>query len=145
MKIILTESQISRLIEQTVQFSPEKIDQFNATLSALIEKEIKNYNYLVNMILSTTLGDIIENEEKYRNISKEIDKKSQIFSNENDKYNKIIDMYYLNEDFPENVKKLEKLNDLLDTLQNNFSSLYYALDDILDAVNTMNELDLKTN
>jgi heterodisulfide reductase subunit B len=140
MKITITEEQYQKLLEADLSYTPEKIDEFiRQAMKALDESETAKNKYHMD-IMTLTIEEVFNNKEGYEKLAEKINTHHEEVEKHYNKFYKIVEMYdFLN--LPDNVRKLEKINErIYDTAQHIYH-LSNALEEIVSAVEYLNRID----
>lgn len=140
MKITITEEQYQKLLEADLSYTPEKIDEFiRQAMKALDESETAKNKYHMD-IMTLTIEEVFNNKEGYEKLAEKINTHHEEVEKHYNKFYKIVEMYdFLN--LPDNVRKLEKINErIYDTAQHIYH-LSNALEEIVSAVKYLNRID----
>jgi hypothetical protein len=140
MKITITEEQYQKLLEANLSYTPEKIDEFvKQAMKALDESETVKNKYHMD-IMALTIEEVFNNKDGYERLAQKIYNHHDEIEKHYNKFYKIVEMYdFLN--LPDNVRKLEKINErIYDTAQDVYH-LSNALEEIVKAVNFISRID----
>jgi len=129
MKIIIKESQL-KLIKENIKYTPEKIEQIlkGATkVSSIVEKE---YMKQKEFLLSLTIGDIVNDVEKYSKVKTKLENINQEIKDKYNFYVNVLDLYEYDE-----LESLDKIVSILDDYTIKFEELIYIVDIIITSKN----------
>lgn len=133
MKIAITEAQYNKILEESISYTPEKIDQFVIEASKVLNETELLFNKYQNQILSLTVDEIFNSIDSYEKMAEKIYAEHQLIDKQHSKFYNIVDMYdFL--DLPENVKKLEKINDRISDISEKIYALSRGLEEITQGV-----------
>lgn len=130
-KILVTEAQFKMIQEENWQYSPEKIDEFVEINKNNLNKAKKILTGAFNGISVLTIGEIMDNPEHFEQFHQELEKQQKHYEGVFNKYYDIVEMYDWM-DRPDNVTELDKVNQQLDTVQNDLYRLADSLEEIID-------------
>jgi hypothetical protein len=117
-------------------YTPEKIDEFVASAKKDVEAAKSLFTLAYEKILDINMGDAINSPESIKALSDKVKQIKSSIKKKTDTYYEAINMYETGE-YPDNVSELDRVNDTLDSLGDDMSKLYYALEDILMAVSEL--------
>ena len=117
-------------------YTPEKIDEFVASAKKDVEAAKSLFTLTYEKILDINMGDAINSPESIKALSDKVKQIKSSIKKKTDTYYDVINMYETGE-YPDNVSELDRVNDTLDSLGDDISKLYYALEDILMAVSEL--------
>ena len=117
-------------------YTPEKIDEFVASAKKDVEAAKSLFTLAYEKILDINMGDAINSPESIKALSDKVKQIKSSIKKKTDTYYDIVNMYETGE-YPDNVSELDRVNDTLDSLGDDISKLYYALEDILMAVSEL--------
>ena len=117
-------------------YTPEKIDEFVANAKKDVEAAKSLFTLAYEKILDINMGDAINSPESIKALSDKVKQIKSSIKKKTDTYYDVINMYETGE-YPDNVSELDRVNDTLDSLGDDMSKLYYALEDILMAVSEL--------
>jgi gas vesicle protein len=117
-------------------YTPEKIDEFVASAKKDVEAAKSLFTLAYEKILDINMGDAINSPESIKALSDKVKQIKSSIKKKTDTYYDVINMYETGE-YPDNVSELDRVNDTLDSLGDDISKLYYALEDILMAVSEL--------
>ena len=108
-------------------------------MKVLDESETAKNKYHMD-IMTLTIEEVFNNKEGYEKLAEKIDTHHEEVEKHYNKFYKIVEMYdFLN--LPDNVRKLEKINErIYDTAQHIYH-LSNALEEIVSAVKYLNRID----
>lgn len=142
MKIIVSENQYNKLIEQNlISYSPEKIDAFVLEGGKHLNNYLKLKNTYYNQLLHLTVGMVQDNLTEIKVMVEKInseEKKAEELSN---KYFDIVDLYDFM-DYPPNVKKLEEIYQKLEEVQYDLGAIADVYEALFDSVKHLPKQDL---
>lgn len=117
-------------------YTPEKIDEFVANAKKDVEAAKGLFTLAYEKVLDINMGDAVNSPESIKALSDKVKQIKSSIKKKTDTYYDIINMYETGE-YPDNVSELDRVNDTLDSLGDDISKLYYALEDILMAVSEL--------
>lgn len=120
------------LVEQSLGYSPERIDDLIQEGSAFYGKAKNYFNKSYNLVLTLTIQECIEDNENLTRRFQEMKEAKKVMESRFGKYFDIVDSYEIGE-YPENVKNLEKIATALDDLSMNMGNVVDAMEDLLDS------------
>ena len=132
-KIIVTEAQFKLLQEEGWQYSPDKIDEFVEISKNNLEKGKKVLGGAFNAITTLTIGEIMDDVERFEQFHLEIENQQKHYEKIFNKYYDIVEMYDWM-DRPDNVTELDKVNQEIDSIQNDLYGLANSLEEIIDNI-----------
>lgn len=135
-KILVTEAQLKMLQEEGWQYSPEKIDEFIEINRNNLDKANKVLRGSFNAISALTIGEIMDTPERFEQFHQELEAQQKHYESVFNKYYDIVEMYDWM-DRPDNVTELDKINQQLDTVQNDLYRLADSLEEIIDYTKKM--------
>lgn len=135
-KILVTEAQLKMLQEDGWQYSPEKIDEFIEINKNNLDKANKVLRAAFNAISAVTIGEIMEAPDRFEQFHQELEAQQKHYESIFNKYYDIVEMYdWMNR--PDNVTQLDKVNQEIDTIQNDLYRLADSLEEIIDYTKKM--------
>lgn len=114
-------------------YTPEKIDEFVASAKKDVEAAKSLFTLAYEKVLDINMGDAVNSPEPIKALSDKVKQIKSSIKKKTDTYYDAVKMYTTGE-YPDNVRELDNLNDTLDSLGDDMSKLYYALEDILMAI-----------
>jgi len=135
-KILVTEAQFKLLQEDGWQYSPEKIDEFIEINKNNLDKANKVLRAAFNAISAVTIGEIMEAPDRFEQFHQELEAQQKHYESIFNKYYDIVEMYDWM-DRPDNVTQLDKVNQEIDTIQNDLYRLADSLEEIIDYTKKM--------
>lgn len=129
-KIIITEAQFKLIQEDGWQYSPEKIDEFVEINKSNLDKGNKVLRGAFNAVTMLTIGEIMDNPERFEKFHAEIESQQKHYETIYNKYYDIVEMYDWM-DRPDNVTALDKINEQIDSVQNDLYRLADSLEEII--------------
>lgn len=117
-------------------YTPEKIDEFVASAKKDVEAAKSLFTLAYEKILDINMGDAVNSPESIKALADKVKQIKSSIKKKTDTYYDVINMYETGE-YPDNVSELDRVNDTLDSLGDDISKLYYALEDILMAVSEL--------
>jgi DNA repair ATPase RecN len=135
-KILVTEAQLKMLQEDGWQYSPEKIDEFIEINKNNLDKANKVLRAAFNAISAVTIGEIMEAPDRFEQFHQELEAQQKHYESIFNKYYDIVEMYDWM-DRPDNVTQLDKVNQEIDTIQNDLYRLADSLEEIIDYTKKM--------
>jgi hypothetical protein len=121
---------IDILNEQTIGYTPEKMDQFLAEARDYVVKFKKLYDSTYNFVVNLTIKDCIDNMEETKVKLNRLEEFKTIINTKYDRYYQIIDTFEVGE-YPQNVTEFSRSVDEIDSLMSSFDNLLDALKDII--------------
>jgi uncharacterized protein Yka (UPF0111/DUF47 family) len=139
-KILITEAQLRMLENEGWSYSPEKIDEFVEAAGKDLTDAKKVLAGARNAITFVTLGEMMDDIARYESFVSEVEQYQKHYEKLYGKYYDIVDMYdYM--DLPDNVNKLEKINDQIDAVQNDLYRVYNSMEEIVENVKKLKEIN----
>ena len=135
-KIIVTEAQFKLLQEDGWEYSPEKIDEFVEINKKNLDKANKVLRAAFNAISAVTIGEIMEAPDRFEQFHQELEAQQKHYESIFNKYYDIVEMYDWM-DRPDNVTQLDKVNQEIDTIQNDLYRVADSLEEIIDYAKKM--------
>lgn len=135
-KIIVTEAQFKLLQEEGWQYSPEKIDEFVEINKKNLDKANKVLRAAFNAISAVTIGEIMDAPDRFEQFHQELEAQQKHYESIFNKYYDIVEMYDWM-DRPDNVTELDKVNQEIDTIQNDLYRVADSLEEIIDYTKKM--------
>jgi len=129
-KIIITEAQLKLIQEDGWQYSPEKIDEFVEIAKKELDKGTKTFRSAFNAITTVAIGDIMDEPERFEKFHQEVEAQQKHYESIYNKYYDIVEMYDWM-DRPDNVTALDKINEQIDSVQNDLYRLADSLEEII--------------
>jgi hypothetical protein len=135
----LTKGDLVRLVEQTLSILPNANDlpKQVAEMEKIVNEGKRTINRMYHMILDVSLRNILEDPEKYRKLSEDLQKTQEGYRDKHNHYYDIIDAYwddYLNDELDsethEQYKKGEGLVNQLDNLYLDMGTLVDIYEEI---------------
>jgi hypothetical protein len=126
------------LSESSISYTPEMIDKFVMESSNDLSSFKKIFNSHLGVVIGVTIQEILEDMEKFEGLYDKMENNSKIMSNKHTKYFNIVDMYDMFK-MPQNVNKLEKITDEIDTLYYDYSKLPDVLEELIDSAKKLQE------
>ena len=139
-KILVTEAQLKMLQEEGWQYSPEKIDEFVEVAKKDLSNAIKAYNSAFNAFTTVTIGDIMDEPERFEKFQQEVEGQQKHYEKVFNKYYDIVEMYDWM-DRPDNVTLLDRTNEKIDSIQNDLYRLSDSIEEIVDYVKKIKNIN----
>lgn len=136
MKIQISEEQLKRLVEENVSYTPEKIDALIQEAMKLLEEVQQARNTHMTNVIHTTIAEVMLDKESYQKEVLKIEADHKMFNVGYEKYYNIIETFDWM-DQPDNVKKLEKINEKIYKYNEDIYQTGNALEEIISASLTM--------
>lgn len=121
---------IDLLNEQTIGYTPEKMDQLLAEARDYVNKFRKLYDTTYEFVVNLTIKDCIETMEQTKIRLKKLEEFKIAINTKYDNYYKILETFEVGE-YPQNVRLFEQSIDNIDILLQDFDNLLDALKDII--------------
>jgi len=136
---MVTEAQFKLLQEEGWQYSSEKIDEFVGIVKNNLDKGNKVLVGAFNAITSLTIGEIMDDTERFEKFHLDLENQQKHYEKIFNKYYDIVEMYdYM--DRPDNVTELDRVNQEIDSVQNDLYRLTNSLEEIIDNVKKLKEV-----
>ena len=149
-KIILTETQLFKLSkslkeqdsndEFTIDYTPEKIDEFVKEAESVLDSVEKVFNMTKQKLVDVNIGSVVESSDEMKKLHEHLEKFHKNVESKNTKFYNIIEMYEIGE-YPDNVKRLDELFSKIDHRNLDIYYLKDATTNILDVCETISKLD----
>lgn len=141
-KLIVTEAQYKMLQKEGLEYTPEKIDQFVIQAKADLAKAKELIKGYYHSIASLTVGEIVDEIEKYEAHLKKLDEIQEHYDKVYTKYYDIVEMYdFLN--YPANVKELDKISNAISNSQNDLYRLHNSFEELIEAAKDLKKIDIE--
>ena len=127
------------ILEQTIGYTPERINELIQESSLFYNKAKKYYEKSYNMVLLLTIQDCINEYEMFMSRLKDFNKVKNVIEDRYGKYYDIVDSYNVS-DNTENVISLEKNVDDLDKLLMEMSEVINAMESLLESAKYMSKI-----
>ena len=118
------------LNEQTIGYTPEKMDQLMGEAREYVNKFNILYENTYTFVVNLTIKDCIDTMEETKIKLKRLEEFKIAINAKYDKYYHILDTFEVGE-YPQNVKLFEQSIDNIDSLLQKFDNLLDALRDII--------------
>lgn len=119
------------LSEGNISYTPEMIDKFvmeaNNDLSAIKMM----FNSHLNTISNISPQNICDELPKYVQLHQKMQRNEELITSKHTKYFNIVDLYEWF-DMPDNVNKLQKITDEIDTIYYDYGKLTESLDELIE-------------
>jgi hypothetical protein len=116
--------------EQTIGYTPDKIDRLVSESSEYVIKFRKLYESTYSFVLNLTIKECIETMEQTKVKLGQLEEFKIAISTKYDKYYQILDTFEVGE-YPHNVKLFEQSINEIDSLLEKYDDLLDALKDII--------------
>ncbi len=137
-KVIFTESQVRYIVENLSEYTKEQIDEFVIEAENELRNVINSYNTYKSYVINLTIKKIQPELENHRKFSRKMKNFENTIEEKYNKYYDIVDAHeFLN--YPENVKKLEKINYKIYDVQYNFYEVREAHESLIDAASKIKD------
>lgn len=136
-KVILTESQFNKLMEQELFFDLEQLPTMIETISKDINEGKKSMSKLLAFLKTVTIGHILEEPTMYTKVIEDCGKLAKIYNAKFNKYYDIRDSFENQEDTEDNPHsdefyQFEKLVNEIDNLQLDLDNLCDMFSEIVE-------------
>ena len=121
---------IDILNEQTIGYTPEKMDQLLAEARDYVLKFKKLYDSTYNFVVNLTIKECIEKMEETKIKLKKLEEFKVSINSKYDRYYQIIDTFEVGE-YPPNVTEFSRSVDEIDSMMSSYDNLLDALKDII--------------
>jgi hypothetical protein len=129
MKIILTKDQLITIKEQVnIQYTPERIDQYVREAENLLKSGTDILRKYYHNVMSTTIGEISEHIGESKGLVNQLKKTKDALSEKSEFYFGIVRRYDDNDEYPDNVKRLDDISTEIDYLQMDIDEIKDAFD-----------------
>ncbi len=140
-KIIITEAQLRMLENDGWSYSPEKIDAFVIEAEKELVEAKKVLSGAHNAITVMSIGEIMDDIARYESFVADVEKYQKHYEKVFEKYYDIVEMYDWM-DRPDNVANLERIDQQIDTIQNDLYRVYNSMEEIVDNVKKIKEINI---
>lgn len=130
---------LTDLVEQSLGYTPERIDDLIQESSAFYGKAKNYFNKSYSFVLTLTIQECIQNHQSIVKRFEEMQEAKKVIDARFNKYYDIVDSYEIGE-YPENVMDLEKISDALDGLSMNMGHVVDSMRDILDSAKYLSNI-----
>ena len=136
-KLILTEDQFNKLLEQTIVYDESEIPKIIEVVSKDVMEGKKTMSKLLSYLKTINIGNILEEPVKYTKITEDCGKLAKVY---NVKFNKYYDVresfeqkeYYSDKPYSNEFRELDRLVTDLDNLQTDLDNLYDIYTEIVE-------------
>ncbi len=142
-KILITEAQLRMLENEGWSYSPEKIDEFVIAAEKELVEAKKVLNTAHNAITMMSIGEMMDDIARYESFVADVEKYQKHYEKVFEKYYDIVEMYDWM-DRPDNVANLERIDQQIDTVQNDLYRVYNSMEEIVDSVKKLKEINETT-
>jgi uncharacterized protein YutD len=135
-KVILTEAQFSKLVEQTVTYDLSELPSHIESITRDLIEGKKAMGKLLTYLKSINIGNVLEEPVKYSKIVEDCSKLYEVYRAKNNKYWDIRDSFeqqeYENDGrYSDEFNKFDHLVNDIDNLQTDLDNLHEMYDDII--------------
>jgi hypothetical protein len=131
MRIILTEEQLTIIKEQVnMRYTPERVDQFVQEGEKYLNMGTDLFRKYYHNVMSTTIGDVSDRMDEVKLLINKLEQTKEVLGQKMDLYYKVVEMYDDDDEYPDNVKRLEKIKDEIDDIR-------MDIDEIKDGFNCL--------
>jgi uncharacterized protein YutD len=135
-KVILTEAQFSKLVEQTVTYDLSELPSHIESITKDVSEGKKAMGKLLTYLKSINIGNVLEEPVKYSKIVEDCSKLYEVYRAKNNKYWDIRDSFeqqeYENDGrYSDEFNKFDHLVNDIDNLQTDLDNLHDMYDDII--------------
>jgi len=135
-KVILTEAQFSKLVEQTVTYDLSELPSHIESITKDVSEGKKAMGKLLTYLKSINIGNVLEEPVKYSKIVEDCSKLYEVYRTKNNKYWDIRDSFeqqeYENDGrYSDEFNKFDHLVNDIDNLQTDLDNLHDMYDDII--------------
>jgi hypothetical protein len=136
-KVILTETQFNKLVEQTIFHDLSELPSHIETITRDVIEGKKAMGKLITFLKTINIGNILEEPVKYTKIVQDCSKLYEVYRAKNNKYWDIRDSYeqqeYASEKgYSDEFKKFDRLVSVIDNLQTDLDNLHDMYNDIIE-------------
>ena len=136
-KVILTEDQFNRLVEQTIFYDLDQLPTFIETIRKEIIEGKKAMSKLLVYLKTINIGNILEEPVKYTKIVEDCGKLAKVYNTKFNKYWDIRDSFeqqeYENDGrYSDEFNEFDKLVGEIDNLQTDLDNLHDMFNDIIE-------------
>lgn len=141
MNNIITKKEIEILTENQLQYSDEKIQHFINKGKTFLNDGIKAKEYISNLVMTASIGDVMENEGDYKQLQEKCQSlKDAAKALANQLYN-IVEMYDITER-PASIQTLEyNIYDPIENLKDNFRDLWEVIEALFSVGHDMKNIN----
>ena len=148
MKILISETQLKNVIEQKlIGYTPEKIDGFVIEGNNVIKKFKNTFLKYFSQLQSLNVGWVFKNLKDFKGVLDDMQRDIDILEKVSLKYYSVIEIYEIG-DYPENVKKLSKIYDTIESIVYEIQSvrdIYVAIHDSIEHYSEWNKHSIEQN
>jgi hypothetical protein len=136
-KVILTEAQFSKLVEQTVTYDLSELPSHIESITKDVSEGKKAMGKLLTYLKSINIGNVLEEPVKYSKIVEDCSKLYEVYRAKNNKYWDIRDSFeqqeYENDGrYSDEFNKFDHLVNDIDNLQTDLDDLHDMYNDIIE-------------
>jgi uncharacterized protein YutD len=136
-KVILTEAQFSKLVEQTVFYDLSELPSHIESITKDVIEGKKSMSKLIGFLKTINIGNILEEPAKYSKIVQDCYKLHEIYRAKNNKYWDIRDSFDQQEyenggRYSDEFYKFDHLVNDIDNLQTDLDNLHDMYNDIIE-------------
>ena len=136
-KVILTEAQFSKLVEQTVTYDLSELPSHLGSITKDVIEGKKAMGKLLTYLKSINIGNVLEEPVKYSKIVQDCSKLHEVYRTKFNKYYDIRDSYeqqeYNNDGrYSDEFNKFDHLVSDMDNLQTDLDNLHDMYNDIIE-------------
>ena len=136
-KVILTETQFNKLVEQTVFHDLSELPSHIETITRDISEGKKAMGKLITFLKTINIGNILEEPLKYTKIVEDCGKLAEVYKNKFNKYWDIRDSYEQQEygsgnGYSDEFNQFDHMVSDIDNLQTDLDNLHDMYDDIIE-------------
>lgn len=117
---------------EKTEYTPKEIDSFVEKATKNVQELTKFFNSFKDKVQNLTIKSMVEDSGQIKDIKEKAKSASKLASDTHDFYYTVVEKYDWSE-MPANVKKLEKLTEKLNYLQENFRYIKYAVESMAEA------------
>ena len=129
MRIILTEEQLTIIKEQVnMRYTPERIDQYVQEADNVLKSGMEILRKYYHNVMSTTIGEISDHFNEVKELVNKLKKTKDSLSEKSEFYFGIVRMYDDDDDYPDNIKRLDDISTEIDYLQMDIDEIKDAFD-----------------
>jgi uncharacterized protein YutD len=136
-KVILTEAQFSKLVEQTVFYDLSELPSHIESITKDVIEGKKSMSKLIGFLKTINIGNILEEPAKYSKIVQDCSKLHEVYRAKNNKYWDIRDSFDEQEyenggRYSDEFYKFDHLVNDIDNLQTDLDNLHDMYNDIIE-------------
>ena len=133
MRLVLTEEQITRLIESKLYYGEDQLPKLIEGIKDDIVEGVKTCSKFLGLLKSLNMGDVIDDSVRYNGYLEKMKKVHDVYYKKSNSYYDILNTF--ENDFDNHtLQEFDRLNSKMDTIQNDMDDIIGKYSTIIETV-----------